>query len=307
MKIVIPDKIDFTQEQLQQLQELNAIIYDDIPNDSTEIIKRAKDAEIITANYIDITPEIIDKLDNLKYIVVPAVGYEWVDVKYASSKGITVVNCPTFNSQSVAEMAFTLALNISRKIIDANVSLYQGKWDPIPFTGYELSGKRIGLIGYGNVGKRVEKIAMGFDMHVAYINSESSSEEIDNVLRQSDYVVLCVQLNEKTKHMIDARRLALMNKDAFLINVCRGAVVDQSALLNALKENEILGAGLDVFEDEPLIGKPSDQIMEFAGLQNVLAIPHIAANTHESHKKLGNEVISNFRAIIAGTPVHIIA
>jgi len=306
MNIVVPDHIDFTEDQLTQLKSLKVTLYNDLPKTEAEIYRRIKVANIITANYIDITQSIIDSATNLKYIVVPAVGYEWVDTVYARSKGITVVNCPTYNSQSVAEMALTLILTSSRKVLNANSELKNGNWNPQPFTGNEVSGKTIGLIGHGNIGNLIDKIAASIGMTTSYVNSKSSTTEIDSLIMNSDYVVLCVQLNNQTTEMITARRISLMKRSSYLVNVSRGAVIDQSALLSALKNKKIRGAALDVFDGEPLIGTPSSEIIEITNLDNVVATPHIGANTEESHAKLGAEVIANILAILAGSPQHIV-
>jgi D-3-phosphoglycerate dehydrogenase len=306
MKIIIPDKIHFSPPQLGELESLGAEVFDSLPNSEDELARRICDAEIITANYVDITPRVIDAAKNLKYIIAPSVGFEWIDAEYAASKGIQVLNCPSFNSNAVAELAIGLALTISRKILEANSDLRSGGWDPQTFVGTELSGKELGLIGHGNIGKLIEQKAKAFGMTVSYVDSKTSSDLIDKIISKADYLVLCAQLNDKTRHMIDGRRMALMKSSSFLINVARGAIVDQEALLEALEAGSICGAALDVFEGEPLTGTPSSEIVKLAKLQNVIGTPHIGASTNEANIRLGDEILANIDSIFNGKPRNVV-
>jgi phosphoglycerate dehydrogenase-like enzyme len=305
--IVIPDPIEMPETYKEKLHDLGAHIYEDIPEDEASLIERIKDAEIITANYVDITPPVIDGAPNLKYIIVPAVGYEWVDVAQAASKGIKVLNCPTYNSEAVAEHAVALLLSVSRKINLATASLRQGTWEQKPFIGIELRDKKLALIGYGNIGKRIEKFVAGFGMQIEMANSTSSQADIDKLMRESDIVCVCTPLNSNTRHMLDERRLGLLKGSAILVNVGRGAVVDQAALVKLLKADGIRGAALDVFEGESLTGKPSDEIVALANLPNVVATPHIAYNTIETAGRLGQEVYEAIQSCLHGSPTNVIS
>lgn len=305
MKIVLPDKINISNDFKVKIKELGAEIFEDLP-DEDELKKRISDAEIITASYVDITSDVIDAAPNLKYIVVPAVGYEWVDTKYAASKGITTLNCPTFNSQAVAEHAMTLLMAANRNLIRGIDELRAGKWSPQTLIGYELGNKKLGLIGYGNVGTRIQKIATALGMSVSYVNSKSTSDEVDELLSNSDFVIICAPLNDGTRNLVDEHRLKLLKQTTVLVNVGRGAVVDQKALTELLENKKIRGAGLDVFDDEPLTGVPSDTIVELAKLSNVVATPHIAYNTEEINDKQGAEILANLQSCIAGKPVNVV-
>lgn len=305
MKIVLPDKINISDEYKTKIKELGAEVFEDLP-DRDELKKRIGDAEIITASYVDITPGVIDATPHLKYIIVPAVGYEWVDTKYAASKGITTLNCPTFNSQAVAEHAMTLLMAVNRNVITGLDELRTGKWNPQSLVGFELSDKKLGLIGYGNVGTRIEKIATVLGMSVSHINSKSTSDEVDNLISYSDYLIICAPLNNGTRNLVDERRLKLLKPTAVLVNVGRGAVVDQNALIQLLKDKKIRGAGLDVFDGEPLTGVPSDTIVELAKLPNVIATPHMAYNTEEINDKQGAEILANLQSCIAGSPINVV-
>ncbi len=304
MNIVLPDKINISKEYKDKIRELGAEVFDDLPNND-ELKKRIANAEIITANYVDITPEVVDAAPRLKYIIVPAVGYEWVDTEYAASKGITTLNCPTFNSQAVAEHAISLLMAVNRNLISSSNELRAGKWNQ-EFVGYELADKKLGLVGYGNIGKRVEKIATALGMNVSYVNSKSTPDDVDRIVRNSDFLVICTPLNGGTRNLIDERRLNLLKPTAVLVNVGRGAVLDQNALMKLLQNKKIRGAGLDVFDGEPLTGVPSDTMVALAKLPNVVATPHIAYNTEEIKDKQGVEILANVQSCIDGKPINVV-
>lgn len=305
MKIVLPDKINMSDRYKEEIRGLGAQVFDDLP-DEVELINRIKDAEVITASYVDITPGVIDAAPNLKYIVVPAVGYEWVDTGYAAAKGITTLNCPSFNSQAVAEHALSLLMAVNRNLIVGVDELRAGTWNPQTLVGYELEGKKLGLIGYGNVGKRIETAAASLGLVVSYVNSQSTDAEIDVLLSSSDFIVVCAPLTDTTRNLVNRRRLSLLKPTTVLINVGRGAIVDQNALIDVLKNRKIRGAGLDVFDGEPLTGKPNNTIVELAKLPNVVATPHIAYNTEEINEKQGAELLANLKSCIDGHPINVV-
>lgn len=306
MKIVITDRIDIDMEATEKLKQLPATVFEDVPKTDEEVITRVKDAEIITANYIDITPGIIDACPMLKYIIVPAVGYEWVDYNYATSKGIKVINSPAYNSLAVAEHAIALLFATIRNLYPAQTSLQVGKWQSRDFRGIELHGKKLGLVGYGNIGKNIDRMAKGLGMDCSYVNSVSKPKDIDNLLKNSDVVVLCAALNDETRGLIDARRLSLLKPNAYLVNVARGAMIDQDALMLCLREHKIAGAAFDVFADEPLTGEPNGKIVELAKLPNVVATPHIGYNTEETTHRLGKVMYANIVACLDGKPQNVV-
>lgn len=306
MKIVIPDKMYIAEECLRELRSMGAVIAEDTPTDPKEIISRIQGADIVTAKYIDITRAIIDATPTLKYIVSAAAGYDSIDVEYASSRGITVVNCPTHHAAAVAEHTIALLFAVARNIKVANMHIAEAGWDSPLLMGTELAGKRAGLVGYGNIGRPVEKLLRGIDMNTAYVNSQSSSAEVDALIAESDVLIICTQLNGTTRHLLNERRLSSMKKSALLINVSRGAVIEQAALVRALKSGAVRGAGLDVFENEPASGSPTPEIIDLARMSNVIATPHIGYNTGETAKRLGEELISDLRAILSGTPINVV-
>jgi lactate dehydrogenase-like 2-hydroxyacid dehydrogenase len=306
MKIVFPDRIDLDDASEQAFKSMGVQMHDDTPSDEATIIERVRDAEIITANFIDITKDIIDATPSLQYIISPAVGYEWIDYAHAASKGIKVLNCPTQNAEAVAEHAVALMLAVAHRLTEAQFDLQQGNWSQQQLMGVELSHKKLGLVGYGKIGKLIEKKVAGLDMQVQYVNSSSSSDEIDALLQQSDIVCLCLSLNESSKGIIDKRRLGLLKKEAILVNVARGALVDQEALLDLLKNRSIRGAGLDVFLNESFTGNAPDSIVEIAKLSNVVATPHLAYNTEETMQRLGEELLANIESCLEDKPINIV-
>lgn len=304
MNIVFPDKISLSKEYIDRIKALGVQLFDDLP-EVDELKSRIKDAEIITAGYIDVTPEIIDSAPRLKYIIVPAVGYEWVDVEYAAQKGVTTLNCPTYNSQAVAEHAIALLMAVNRSLVMGVDEIRSGVWNSHSLnSGVELTGKQLGLIGHGNVGKRIEKIVTSLGMSVRFVDSRSTNNEIDELVASSDFVCICAPLNDGTRHLVNKRRLESMKPSAILVNVGRGAIVDQAALIDVLKTRKIRGAGLDVFDGEPLTGTPSDEIVSIAKLPNVIATPHIAYNTLEIQDKQGDELLQNIKSCIDGKPIN---
>ncbi len=309
MKIVICDQISLTAEHFKRIKSLGSVtVYSDIPKTEEEIIRRIKSADIITANWIEITPKIMDSAKNLKFIIVPAVGYEWVNVKHATKKGIKVLNCPTHNADAVANLTIGLILSLTRKIKAANKSLEEGKWVRSEYKGVELNDRSLGLIGYGNIGKRVANIAKFLHMRIRHANSKSSAQEIDEIIRTSDILSLHMPLNERTKNIIDARRIKMMKEDAYLINVSRGELVDQKALIKALKSKRIAGAGLDVFKNESFLEKVAapEETVALARMNNVVATPHIAYNTQEMFERMGEEIILDIKSCTNGKPINVV-
>jgi phosphoglycerate dehydrogenase-like enzyme len=306
MKIVFPDHIDFDETAKAKIKKLGITTYADTPSDEATIIERIKDAEIITFSWITITRAIIDAAPKLKYIISAAAGYNGVDHEYAANKGIKVLNCPTQNAEAVAEHALALMFAVSRRVVESSIDLQRGTWNRTNLLGSELGDKKLGLVGYGRVGKFIEQKVSGLGMDVRHVNSQSSEHELDSLLAESDIVCLCLTFNDKTKQIINRRRLALLQPHAILINVARGGVVDQVALLETLKKSAIRGAGLDVFDNEPTSGSVPVDILELAKLPNVVATPHIAYNTEQTITRLGEELFKNIESCLNGNPINVV-
>jgi len=286
---------------------MGADVYTDSVASQAEAVARVKDAEIITINYFDGDKTLIDAAPRLKYIIAPAVGYDWIDTAYAATKNIVVVNCPTFVPLPVAEHAMALLLTLSKRLPEAHADMRSGLWKPNDYISFELSGKKLGLLGYGNIGKNIERMALGFGMSVSHTNSKSTPEDIDQLFQNSDVVCLCLPLTSQTRHMVDEKRLRMLKKSAYLINVSRGAIIDQTALIESLTRQDFAGAGLDVFDGEPgSSGTMSEQIMKLVELPNVATTPHSAFNTPESLDRKGAEVLANIRACLDGKPINVV-
>lgn len=282
-------------------------IYEDNPP-TDELKRRVKDADIIiTPNHLGIKPEVIDSAESLKYIIVPATGYDGIDVTYATSKGVKVVNCPLHNSQAVAEHAIALMFAVSRQVVQASRSIIGGRWRDEEYEGLQIKARTIGLVGYGNIGKRIGELAKGLGMDTRFVNSKSTTDELNDLVSKSDIVCLSLPLTFQTKHLFNRQRLDLLQPHAILINVGRGGVVDQSALLEMLESNHFRGAGLDVFENEPLTGGvPNETIVNLAKLSNVVATPHIGYNTDQVRENLAREICDNIRSCLNGSPINVV-
>ncbi len=307
VKVVFVDPIGLTDESIAELKALcDLAVYVDVPNGEDEILRRIDGADIITANWISITDKIIRSSPTLKYIVVPAVGYEWIDIRAANDAGISVLNCPTHNSRAVAEFTIAMVFAVARRVIEANTDLRAGVWKPVAYTGMELASKRLGLIGYGRIGQQVAQMAECAGMEVRFANSKTSPGELDQLIAESDVISLNLPLTAGTLHLIDERRLRLMKEGAYLINTARGALVDQKALVEALKSGHLSGAALDVFENEPMTGVLREDLRELIALRNVVATPHIAFNTEEASRRLGTEIVRNIESCINGSPINVV-
>lgn len=244
---------------------------------------------------------------NLKIIARAGVGLDNVDVPAATAAGVLVVNAPTSNIVSAAELAVSLLLAVARNVVPANLALKTGQWKRSQFGGVELQGKTVGIIGMGKIGMLVAQRLAGFDMKfVAYdpyvTTAPSGGPEIkmvalDELLAASDFVTIHIPKTPETTGLIDSVALAKMKSSAFVINAARGGVLDEDALFDALKSGTIAGAGLDVYATEPCTGSP------LFGLDNVVATPHLGASTEEAQEKAGVAVAESVVAAFAGSAV----
>lgn len=255
--------------------------------------------------------EAIMMAKGLKVISRHGVGVDNVDLEAATERGIVVTYTPGANADSVAEHTFALLLGLVRKIAPADGSIREGEWRSLEFMGFELVGKTLGIIGLGAIGSRVAKRAMAFGMSVVaydpYVGKERASSlgvelvDLETLLRSSDVVSLHASLTRETGHILSARELGLMKRTAILINAARGQLVDEEALIQALKEGRISGAGLDAFQHEPL---PVDHPL--LKLHNVLLTPHIAAFTQEALSRGDKILAMDMATVLMGRkPVYV--
>lgn len=279
------------------------------------ILKEIVDSHVlISRSETDIDSELLLAGKNLRILARAAVGYGNIDCDLATELGILVVNTPGQNTNSAAELTLGLLLSLMRKIPAAHASTSQGGWNRHYFSGSELGGKTLGLVGLGNVGHRVAKFARGFDMHVIafdpYLASDifrknhvERKDTLEDLLVQSNVISVHVPLNKETKNMIGDPELQKIKKGSFILNAARGGVICEKSLLKALNENWIAGAGLDTFENEP------EPLKDLVCHPNVIVTPHIGASTQEAQQRIGEtvakQVLKALREEIVDYPVNL--
>ena len=303
---------------------------------SEDNLNLAKDAEVISIFVnSEINKEIIDVMPALKFIATRSTGFDHIDCEYAKTKGITISNVPAYGSYTVAEFAFGLLLNLSRKIFLANNHLREGAdFNIFSLQGFDLRGKTIGVIGTGKIGKNVVHIAKGFSMNVlAYdlhpdmaFAQEMSFEykTLPEVLEQSDVVTLHAPYFKENHHLINKENISLMKKGVYLINTARGELVDTDALVWGLKQGIIAGAGLDVLEGErelkeeiEIVSSPekAERIKDYKTLledrvlidmPNVIVTPHVAFYSKEAEGEIIKGTIDNIQGFISGSPLNLV-
>jgi glycerate dehydrogenase len=287
-------------------------VYDRTP--LSEIISRAATADFILTNKTPISKSTIEALPSLKYIGVLATGYNIIDVTAAKQKNITVTNVPGYGTDSVAQLTFALLLELCHQVGHHNAEVRKGRWSKNADWCFwdtpqvELSGKTIGIIGYGTIGKKVGNIAHSFGMNVLSVSRTPKNNEpgdnfkwcsLDELLQQSDVISIHCPLTKETEGLINLERLKQMKRTAFLLNTSRGPVINDKDLALALNENLIAGAGIDVLSVEPPVeGNP------LIGARNSIITPHIAWATTEARQRLMDGVLENLRGYVEGRVVN---
>ena len=304
---------DLSWDKLKNLGEV--VLYDRTP--AVKIIERSIGAEVLITNKTPFTDEIMKHLPELKYIGVLATGYNVVDTIAAKKRNIVVTNVPAYSTTSVAQLVFALLLEFCHHVQKHSDSVMEGKWAQSPDFSYsdfpliELSGKTIGIIGFGNIGKKVADIATVFGMNVIAASRHQTDQsqrknfrwsEINEVLEQADVVSIHCPLTPETKGLINAENLKRMRSSAFLINTSRGPVVVEQDLADALNKGIIAGAGIDVLSIEP----PAKENPLFKA-KNCLITPHIAWATKEARVRLMDIAVNNVAAFIDGKPVNVVS
>ncbi|MGQ9781203.1 MAG: 2-hydroxyacid dehydrogenase [Nitrososphaeria archaeon] len=275
------------------------------PPDSIEYVEAFKRANIV-AGPSKVDKSLLESADSLEMIQVFGIGYDYIDVDECTKKGIIVCNVPEIYSEPVAQHAWALILDLSKKVTLADRSIRMGQWKRMDWIGVQLWGKTLGVIGLGGIGSRVAlKGRLAFNMNVLAFDPFLLPERaqlfgaeltnLDTVLRESDVVVICVPLTAQTHHMIGEEQLSKMKNSAFLVNVSRGQIVDPDALIKSLRMNLIAGAGLDVTEPEPL---PGDSPL--LHMDNVVLTPHIASSTLEAVEKTYVGAVENIIRYLKG-------
>ncbi|MEC4889922.1 MAG: D-glycerate dehydrogenase [Nitrospira sp.] len=287
----------------------------DIP--TAEAMRRGfADADAVICTLADpITDELFAAAPRLKIVANYAVGYNNIDVATATRRGIVVTNTPEVLTDATADLVWALMLAVARRVVEGDRWVRTGQWPgwaPTQMLGTEVAGKTLGIIGMGRIGQAVARRASGFDMPVLYASRHKlphsalytgwTRASIRQVFERSDFLSLHVPLTESTRHLIGAKELALMKPGAILINTARGPVVDEAALLAALQQGTIAGAGLDVYEREPTLQAGLEQ------LPNVVLLPHLGSATQDTRIKMGLICLENIAAVLSGcapiNPVH---
>ena len=308
MKILVtptslqPDKKSKALDNLRAFSD--DIVFNHLgrPLTEDELIPLLKDCDGYLAGLDNVTEKVINSCNHLKVISRYGAGYDRVDIEAAKRKGIVVTNTPGVNAEAVGELAISMALALARKITYLNTETKSGKW--IRSTGMELTGKTIGIMGLGAIGKVVARSAKGFNMNVIaydpFIDLNYCSDHnirsvtFEEILEQSDIISLHLPLNENTKHLIGEDAIAKMKNTAILINTSRGGIIDEDAAYEALKAGRLGGVGLDAFEVEPPKNSPLFE------LDNVVLTPHTGAHTQEAVTNMANAAVKNLIDVLSG-------
>ena len=262
---------------------------------------------VVVRSRTKITKEMIDRATQCKIIARVGVGLDNIDVDAAKAKNIRVINAVEGAMNAVAELVLGLMLSMAREIPRADREIRNGKWLKKELMGIELSGKYLGIVGLGNIGKRLAKLARGLNMNIIGFDVMPIADDfardvglikadIDTLISSADFISFHVPLTDATHHLVNTKRISTMKKTAYIINTSRGEIIDEDALYDALKEGKITGAALDVFEKEPAVGN------KLTTLSNVICTPHIGAQTKEAQtlaaNVIGEKIIMILRGVI---------
>lgn len=321
MKIVILDGYtvnhgDLSWDGLKEFGELT--VYDRTPKDPEIITSRIGDAEAVLENKVNMSREIMERCPNLKYIGELATGYNNIDIAAAKEKGIVVSNIPAYSTPSVAQLAIALLLEICHHTAHHNDLVHQGKWTSCPDSMFydhaypliELSGKTMGIIGFGQIGQSVARITRALGMNVL-AHSRSIREEgkaladyvsLDELLAKSDVISLHCPLFPETKGIINAENIAKMKDGVIILNTSRGPLINEADLAEALRNGKVYAAGVDVVSEEPM---RSDNPL--LGAPNCFITPHMAWMPTEARLRLIDIAVNNVRAFVNGSPINNVA
>ena len=281
----------------------------DIPLERKKLLESIGDVDGLLCTLTDrVDRELLELGGRLRIIANSGVGFDHIDIEEATRRGIPVTNTPGVLTDATADLTFALILAAARRVVEGDRMVKSGEfkfWAPFHFLGVEVAGKTLGIIGMGRIGQAVAKRAAGFDMKVIYwsrVRREPAFEQalkvsftsFDDLLRESDFISLHVPLRPETRHLIGARELSMMKASACLINAARGPVVDEKALVAALRSGQIRSAGLDVYENEPELSPG------LAELNNAVLLPHMGSATIETRTRMAHMACDNLLAGLAG-------
>jgi glyoxylate reductase len=285
------------------------------PPTEDELLKGAKDAyALITMLSDKVDRTLIDSCPNLRVVSNCAVGTENIDIPYAAKKGIFITNTPDILTETTADLAWALVLSVSRRVLEGDSFVRERKfigWGPSLLMGLNIYGKTLGIYGMGRIGTAVGRRARGFDMEVIYYNRNRNADaekgiraryaDFSTLLRESDFLVITAPLNEYSRGRFGAEEFGLMKRTSVIVNVGRGQIIKEKELALALKKGIIWGAGLDVYEKEPIVEE------ELLGLKNVVLLPHLGSASQETREKMAEMAVENVILGLSGkTPRNLV-
>lgn len=313
-KVVLINAFKMNYDHQLDFSQLGGMVYSFDDSTSDEFITRIQGADAVVTKEYPVPAELIKRFpDSVKLIVEAGTGYNNIDLEAARAKGITVCNIPAYSTERVAHTAIMFILNLASSMGAQIRSLAKG--DHSNFTNYlavphlEVNGKTLGLVGYGHIAKEIIKVAQALGMHIL-VSTRTARQDSEGIhfvdfktlLKESDYISLNCPLNDTTKHMINAEALKQMKPTAFLINTGRGSLIDEKALIKALQEGTIAGAGLDVQEEEPPVSDNPLYAME-----NVILTPHMGWKGLETRQRLVRIIADDVKAFFKGQPINVVS
>ncbi|MFV8804788.1 2-hydroxyacid dehydrogenase [Aerococcus urinaeequi] len=316
MKIALLEPLRVPEARINELAQplIDAghefIYYPDKTTDPNELYERSKDADIVMIANNPYPAEVIERLENTKFINVAFTGFDHVNSKASKDKGIAIANASGYATTAVAELALGLTLDLFRAITKGNDDIRNANF-PGPFQGREIKGKTVGIVGTGHIGLETAKLFKAFGANLIGYNRSEKQEakdlgvelvELDELLQRADIVSVHLPLNDETKHLLNKDKLSLMKESAVIINVARGPIIDDAALADLLNEGKIAGAGIDVFDGEPPL--PADYPLLSA--KNAILTPHVGFLSDEAMELRAQIAFENTKAFIDGKPQNIV-
>ena len=300
---------DPAMDRLRQHVDMTVWPTDELPPPREVLLKEAAASDGLLSLLTDrIDGALLDAAPRVRVVSNYAVGYDNIDVAAATSRGVVVTNTPGVLTETVADFAITLLLAVARRVVESDRYTREGRWkswEPLLFLGQDLYGATLGLVGLGRIGTAVARRAHGFDMRILYhdvVRREDLEHDLgleftslEDLLRRSDFISVHTPLTPQTRHLISTDQFRLMKRTAVLVNTARGPIVDPDALHRALADRQIWGAGLDVFEVEPV---PADHPL--LRLDNIIVAPHIASASVETRAKMALMAVDNLLAALGG-------
>lgn len=312
MKIILTDAKTVTQGDLslKPLEEFGEVIVNELTA-YDDIAETVRDADMIICNKTPLNADTLRYASHLRYIGLFATGYNNIDTAYCREHGITVCNAGSYSTDAVCQHTFALILECLNRTGSYNRFVHNGGWknsstfSPFVYPLNEISGKTLGIIGYGSIGRAVERAALAFNMKTLKVRRHDEDDpsfvDLDTLLKKSDIITVHCPLNDSSYRMINAESIAKMKDGAIFINTARGGVMDEQAVADALISGKLAYAGIDVLENEPM-----DRDCPLCGIDNCIITPHIAWAPMETRIRLMGIVCDNIRAYLNGSPVNVV-